>query len=399
MNLNDIKKTDSQYHMPAYARFDLLLKSGKGATAYDNTGKDYIDFSSGIGVNSLGFCDEGHIAAVTAQMNTLQHMSNLFYNEPQALLARSLCEKTGYSKVFFCNSGAEANECAIKLARKYSFDNNGAESGCNQIISLVNSFHGRTITTLAATGQTVFHNYFFPFTDGFCHADASSFESIKALYNDKTCAVMIETVQGEGGVLPLEHDFVNALVKFCKDKNLLIICDEIQTGIGRTGKLLAQEHYGLKADIVTLAKGLGGGLPIGACLCTEELGGTLSASMHGTTFGGNPVVCAGANYVLDKLSDKDLLSEVSKKGEYFKEKLLKIKGVSNVRGLGLMIGIELDPGVGEAKNIISECIKNGLIALTAKTLVRFLPPLNITYKEIDTGLERFSAVLKNATNN
>jgi len=385
MTLEDIKKIDNDYHMPTYARFDLLLVKGHGATAYDEKGKEYIDFSSGIGVNSLGFCDKEYVADVTAQLSTLGHTSNLFYTEPQALLAESICTKTGYSKVFFSNSGAEANECAIKLARKYSFDNYG--EGRNEIITLLNSFHGRTVTTLSATGQDVFHNYFFPFTDGFQHGSSDCVNSIKSLITEKTCAVMIEPILGEGGVLPLEQKFVTELSALCKEQNLLLICDEVQTGVGRTGKLLAQEHFDLKADIVTLAKGLGGGLPIGACLCNEKLEKTLSASMHATTFGGNPVVCAGALHVLKKVSSPQFLEEVCKKGDYIKQKILAIDGVSDVRGLGLMLGIILKKD--NARQVVEKCINEGLIALTAKTLVRFLPPLTISYDELDQGMERF----------
>jgi len=390
MNFEQIKQTDQQYHMPTYARFGVQLVKGEKSVAYDEQGQDYIDFTSGIGVNSLGFCDSGFNEAVIKQLNTLQHVSNLFYTEPQALLAKSLCEKTGYSKAFFCNSGAEANECAIKLARKYSFDNVSQDR--NEIITLKNSFHGRTITTITATGQEVFHNYFFPFTPGFSYAEANEPDTVKALITDKTCAVMIETIQGEGGVLPLEEAFTAGISELCQTYNLLLICDEVQTGIGRTGTLLSQEQWELKADIVTLAKGLGGGLPIGACLCNEKLAKTLGPSTHGTTFGGNPVTCAGALYILDTVSDPAFLESVIQKGNYMREKLLAMPEVKEVRGKGLMVGVILEKD--NAKELVQKSIDEGLLILTAKTAVRFLPPLNITYEEIDAGLSRFEKALR-----
>ncbi|MDD5796242.1 MAG: aspartate aminotransferase family protein, partial [Oscillospiraceae bacterium] len=363
---------------------------GKGVYAYDEDGKEYIDVSSGIGVNILGYCNEGWVNAVTKQAASIQHMSNYFYCKPASDLAEKLCSLTPFSKVCFGNSGAEANECAIKLARKYSFDKYG--KGRDEIITLENSFHGRTVTTLSATGQDVFHNYFFPFTEGFKFAPANDIEALKAAADHKTCAVLMECVQGEGGVNILDKDYVKAVRKFCDEKDILLIIDEVQTGVARTGKLYAFEHYDIVPDIITSAKGLGGGLPIGACLCTEKLENVLTPSTHGTTFGSNPVVCAGANYVLDTVANEDFLNAVTKKGEYLKEKLLKIKGVKSVRNLGLMVGIELEKG--DAHTIAAKCVKNGLLIITAKNLLRMLPPLNITYEELDKALEILEKTLK-----
>lgn len=384
------KEKDKKYIMNTYGRYDVALKEGKGVYAYDEDGKEYIDVSSGIGVNILGYCNEGWVNAVTNQAASIQHMSNYFYCKPASDLAEKLCSLTPFSKACFGNSGAEANECAIKLARKYSFDKYG--KGRDEIITLENSFHGRTVTTLSATGQDVFHNYFFPFTEGFKFAPANDIEALKAAADHKTCAVLMECVQGEGGVNILDKDYVKAVRKFCDEKDILLIIDEVQTGVARTGKLYAFEHYDIVPDIITSAKGLGGGLPIGACLCTEKLENVLTPSTHGTTFGSNPVVCAGANYVLDTVANEDFLNAVTKKGEYLKEKLLKIKGVKSVRNLGLMVGIELEKG--DAHTIAAKCVKNGLLIITAKNLLRMLPPLNITYEELDKALEILEKTLK-----
>lgn len=384
------QEKDKKYIMNTYGRYDVALKEGKGVYAYDEDGKEYIDVSSGIGVNILGYCNEGWVNAVTKQAASIQHMSNYFYCKPASDLAEKLCSLTPFSKVCFGNSGAEANECAIKLARKYSFDKYG--KGRDEIITLENSFHGRTVTTLSATGQDVFHNYFFPFTEGFKFAPANDIEALKAAADHKTCAVLMECVQGEGGVNILDKDYVKAVRKFCDEKDILLIIDEVQTGVARTGKLYAFEHYDIVPDIITSAKGLGGGLPIGACLCTEKLENVLTPSTHGTTFGSNPVVCAGANYVLDTVANEDFLNAVTKKGEYLKEKLLKIKGVKSVRNLGLMVGIELEKG--DAHTIAAKCVKNGLLIITAKNLLRMLPPLNITYEELDKALEILEKTLK-----
>lgn len=390
MDFEQIKQDEHQYLMPTYGRFDVALESGKGALAYGIDGKEYIDFTSGIGVNALGYCDGGWVKAVTEQAGKLQHMSNLYYSPVQTTLAKTLCEKTGYSKVFFTNSGAEANECAIKLARKYSFD--GFSPSRTGIVCLKNSFHGRTITTLSATGQDVFHNYFFPFTGGFTFAEANNIESVTSCVNEDTCAVMIELIQGEGGVCPLDRDFVLTLYDFCRENALLLIVDEVQTGIGRTGKLFCYENYGIMPDIVTSAKGLGGGLPIGACLCTQELGDVLGPGTHGTTYGGNPIACAGAAEVLKRVSAPAFLEEVGEKGAYIREKLLLMDGVKEVRGMGMMIGIVLKEG--DAKAIAAKCAENGLLVLTAKTLLRLLPPLTIPYEQIDRGLQILQACLK-----
>ena len=384
------KEKDLKYIMHTYGRYDVALKSGKGAVAYDENGKKYIDVSSGIGVNSLGYCNDGWVEAVTKQAGTIQHMSNYFYSEQSSNLAEKLCSLTGLSKVCFGNSGAEANECAIKIARKYSFDKYG--EGRNGIITLKNSFHGRTVTTLSATGQDVFHNYFFPFTEGFSYVEADDMNALKNAVNKNTCAVMLELIQGEGGVNILDKDYVQSLVKFCNENDILIIVDEVQTGIGRTGKLFAFENYEILPDLVTVAKGLGGGLPIGLCMCGEKLKDVMSPSTHGTTFGANPVVCAGANYVLDTITADGFLDEVNKKGAYIEEKVLKLENVKNVRRMGLMIGIELKSG--NAHDIAVKCVENGLLIITAKDLLRMLPPLVITYDEIDEALKILENTLK-----
>lgn len=389
MTLQQIKSLCNENIMPTYLRYELAIEKGKGATAMSFDGRQYIDFGSGIGVNSLGYCEQGWVQSVTEQLLKVQHISNYYYNETQVRLAQRLVEVTGLDKVFLCNSGAEANECAIKLARKYSFNRYGG--GRHEIITLLNSFHGRTVTTLSATGQPDMHNYFFPFTEGFSHADAGCIESVKQLTTDKTCAVMIEVVQGEGGVVLLDNEFITRLYEHCRQNGLLLICDEVQTGVGRTGKFLAMQHFDIKPDIVTLAKGLASGLPIGACLCSKELGQVMSYGQHGSTFGGNPVCCAGALYVLEKVCDKDFLKEVEKKGQYIRDKIKSMPRVSNVRGMGLMIGFEVE-GFG-SKDIALRCLENGLLVLTAKNAVRLLPPLNITYGEIDKGLDILEKVL------
>lgn len=390
MILLNTKEKDLKYIMHTYGRYDVALKSGKGAVAYDENGKKYIDVSSGIGVNSLGYCNNGWVEAVTKQAGTIQHMSNYFYSEQASNLAEKLCSLTGLSKVCFGNSGAEANECAIKIARKYSFDKYG--EGRNGIITLKNSFHGRTVTTLSATGQDVFHNYFFPFTEGFSYVEAGDMNALKNAVNKNTCAVMLELIQGEGGVNILDKDYVQSLVKFCNENDILVIVDEVQTGIGRTGKLFAFENYEILPDLVTVAKGLGGGLPIGLCMCGDKLKDVMSPSTHGTTFGANPVVCAGANYVLDTITADGFLDEVNKKGAYIEEKVLKFENVKNVRRMGLMIGIELESG--NAHDIAVKCVENGLLIITAKDLLRMLPPLVITYDEIDEALKILETTLK-----
>lgn len=384
------KEKDLKYIMHTYGRYDVALKSGKGAVAYDEDGKKYIDVSSGIGVNSLGYCNDGWVNAVSKQAGTLQHMSNYFYCKQASDLAEKLCTLTDMSKVCFGNSGAEANECAIKIARKYSFDKYGNDR--NRIVTLNNSFHGRTVTTLSATGQDVFHNYFFPFTQGFDYVEANDLEQLKNSVTDKTCAVLLEVIQGEGGVNILDKDYVRQLVKFCNENDVLVIVDEVQTGIGRTGKLFAYENYDIKPDLVTMAKGLGGGLPIGVCMCGEKLKDVMSPSTHGTTFGANPVVCAGANYVIDTVANKDFLSAVNKKGEHLESRLRTVDGVKNVRRMGLMVGIELENA--DAHQIAAKCVENGLLIITAKDLLRMLPPLVITVDELDEAVDILEKTLK-----
>ncbi len=388
--MSDLKAKDKQYIVNTYSRFDALIVKGKNATCYDENGKEYIDLTSGIGVNSLGFADDDWANAVAEQAKSLQHTSNLFYTEPDIKLAKKLCFITGYDKVFFANSGAEANEGAIKIARKYSFDKYGL--GRNKILCFVNSFHGRTVTTLAATGQDVFHNYFFPFTEGFDFVKANDIEDFKAKLDDKVCAVMFEPVQGEGGVLPMNAEFIKEVKSLCDKKDVLIIADEVQTGIGRTGKFLASEYFNITPDLTTLAKGLGGGLPIGAVLCSSKVSNVLSYGDHGTTFGGNPVVCAGSNVCVDKISDKSFLDEVVKKSQYIKDKLLPLDEVLDISGLGLMIGITLKSK--SSKDIAAKCVENGLLVLTAKEKVRLLPPLTITFEELEKGIKILAEVLQ-----
>ena len=383
------KEKDLKYIMHTYGRYDVALKSGKGAVAFDENGKRYIDVSSGIGVNSLGYCDEGWVKAVSAQAGTIQHMSNYFYSEQASNLAEKLCKFSGLSKVCFGNSGAEANEIAIKIARKYSFDKYGADR--NEIITLRDSFHGRTVTTLSATGQDVFHNYFFPFTDGFKFVTANDIDALKDAVSGKTCAVMFEVIQGEGGVNILDKDYVKQLAEFCAERDILMICDEVQTGIGRTGKFYAFQNFEILPDLVTSAKGLGGGLPIGVCLCADKLKDVMGPSSHGSTFGANPVVCAGANYVVDTVADEKFLSSVEEKGEYLEAKLRQLKEVKNVRRMGLMVGIEID---GDAHDAAAKCVENGLLIITAKNLLRMLPPLTITQAELDEAVQILKKTLK-----
>ena len=390
MTFEQVKKMEQENIMPTNGHFQVALEKDKGAAAYDCAGKKYIDFGSGIGVNSLGYCDDGWVKAVTEQAAKLQHISNLYYSPVQTELAEKLCRASGYSKVFFGNSGAEANECAIKLARKYSADKYSEER--SEIVTLQNSFHGRTVTTLAATGQDAFHQYFLPLTSGFAYADAHSIESVKNAITDKTCAVMLEFIQGEGGVVPLDVEFVKQVRALCNEKDILLIADEVQTGVGRTGAFYCWQNYGVKPDLITSAKGLGGGLPIGACLCSEKLGAVMGSGMHGSTFGGNPVVCAGAIEVVDRVSDPAFLSEVREKGEFLRGELLSMPNVADVRGMGMMLGVALEHG--SAKDAAAECVENGLLILTAKTVLRLLPPLTITYDEMKEGLAVLKKVLE-----
>ena len=379
---------DSRYVANTYRRFPVEIVSGKGAVAYDADGKKYIDMGSGIATNTFGYADSEWVAAVTEQLNLYSHTSNLYYTSPCVKLAELLCSRTGMCRVFFGNSGAEANEGAIKAARKYSFDKYG--EGRNKIVTLVNSFHGRTITTLAATGQDVFHTTFMPFTEGFCHVPANDTDAMLAAMSDDVCAVMLELVQGEGGVNALDKGYVSAVARACEEKDILLIIDEVQTGNGRTGTLYAFEQFGIKPDIISTAKGLGGGLPIGAVILGEKVKDTLSAGSHGSTFGGNPACAAGALNVISRLDEK-FLADVRAKSEYIFTRLASIKGVQSVSGLGLMIGIKADKPTPE---IIAEGIKRGVLFLSAKDKLRLLPPLNITYEEIDEALAVLADILE-----
>ncbi len=377
-----IFETDKKYVASSYGRFPVEIVSGKGAVLKDSNGKEYIDMTSGIGVNAFGAADDEWVAAVTTQLGSIQHISNLYYTSPCAKLAESICEKTGMKKVFFGNSGAEANECAIKVARKWAYDKYG--EGRSTIITLKNSFHGRTVTTLAATGQDSFHTSFMPFTEGFVYASATDSSDVERLASENgCCAVMLESVQGEGGVYALEQSYVDDVVKICEKYGLLLIFDEVQTGNGRTGKLYGYMHFGVTPDIFTTAKGLGGGLPIGACVMGEKTADVLTPGTHGSTFGGNPAVCAGALSVINRLTD-DFLADIAAKGDYIRSRLKDVKGVKSVSGMGLMIGIETER---PNKDIINGCLSNGVLVLSAKTKVRLLPPLNITGEQIDKALD------------
>lgn len=376
-----ITSLDQQYVAGTYGRFPVELVSGKGSIVCDSTGKEYIDMTSGIGVTAFGFCDDIWAAAVANQAQTLQHVSNLYYTEPCAKLAQLLCEKTGLSKVFFCNSGAEANECAIKYARKYSAEKKGAEY--HTIITLVNSFHGRTLTTLSATGQEHYHELFQPLTPGFIHVPAGDIEGLKkAVETHPTAGILMEMVQGEGGVIPLDEDFVKAAAAICQEQDIPLMVDEVQTGNGRTGKLYAYMHFGIQPDIVSTAKGLGGGLPIGATMVSEKLKDVLKPGDQGSTYGGNPVACAGALTVISRLTE-DFLNEVKEKSDYCFEALLHAEGVEDVTGMGLMIGIKTE---APAKEIVAACMEKGVLCLTAKDKVRLLPALNIPMEQLQKAI-------------
>lgn len=379
----------NKYVMPSYGRYDLVLDSGSGRQAVDENGKEYIDFGSGIGTNSLGYCNENWVRAICDQAHKIQHTSNYYYTKVQADFAKALCETAGYTDMFFGNSGAEANECAIKIARKYSFDKYG--KGRSNIITLVNSFHGRTLCTLSATGQDVFHNYFFPFVEGFDYVVANDIADLESKLDDTVCAVMLEYIQGEGGVNALEQAFVDAVFEKCAAKDVLVIADEVQTGVGRTGTFLAGEQFGHHADVTTLAKGIAGGLPMGACLASEKCAGVLDKGSHGSTFGGNPVCCAGGLAVLNTVTAPGFLDEVKRKAALLREKLAQLPGVESVSGLGLMIGIALKDK--KAIDVANAALEEGLLVLTAKTKVRLLPPLTITDEEIEKGVAILADVL------
>ncbi len=380
-----IKEKDRKYIIGTYNRFDVVLVKGRGAVCEDEDGKEYVDFTSGIGVNSLGFCNGEWTAAVEAQLESLQHASNLYYTRPQVELAEKLVTRTGMDKVFFCNSGAEANEVAIKAARKYRDHEN------NRIITLKDSFHGRTMATITATGQDAFHKHFTPFIGGFDYCDANDAAMLESLIDPDTCAIMLEIIQGEGGVVNLTEEFVAKAAELAEKNDILLIVDEVQCGGGRSGKLFAYQHFGVKPDIITFAKGIGGGLPIGGAIFSSRCSGVLKAGDHGSTFGGNPVVCAGACKVLDMI-DEDFLAGVTEMGRYFRERLLKMKHVSGVSGMGLMIGISLEGA--DARKAADGALQEGLLILTAKEKLRMLPPLNISKEEADRGLDILSNVLE-----
>lgn len=376
----DVFATDKEYVAPTYARFNINITGGKGSVAIDSNGKKYIDLGSGIAVNTFGIADDEWIYAVTKQLNAFQHTSNLYYTEPCALLAKKLCERTGMKKVFFSNSGAEANETAIKAARKYGNDKKGKNA--YKIITLNSSFHGRTHTTLAATGQEAFHEHFLPLTEGFVHI-APTPEALYDAADDNTAAIMFEAIRGEGGVLPIEKEFAEAMAKIARERDILLIADEVQTGNGRSGLLYAYMAYDLKPDIVTTAKGLGGGLPIGATMLGEKVENIFTPGLNGSTFGGNPVCCAGAVNILERIDNK-LLSDVKEKSDYIFSELSNADGVESVTGMGLMIGVKTKKS---AKDVAAECMQNGVLVLTAKDKVRLLPALNIPLDLLKKAIE------------
>ena len=388
---NEIKQLDSDYIAQTYGRFNLALSHGKSCQVWDFEGNEYLDFTSGIGVNSLGWADEDWLKAVVHQASSLAHTSNLFFTEPSSRLAKKLAEVSGLKRVFFANSGAEANEGAIKTARKYSHDKYGKDRAT--VLTLVNSFHGRTISTLSATGQEVFHQHFFPFTKGFDHTPANELRALETRLGQKdVCAIILEVVQGEGGVCSLDHEYLQGVQALCHQYDVLLIIDEVQTGIGRTGTMFAYQQFGLTPDIITLAKGLGGGLPIGAFVLGEKVQDTLGKSDHGSTFGANPVSCAGANAVLAKIDDA-FLAEIKRKGEKLQKALAALPKVKSVSGLGLMIGVEFEEGT-KAADIVAKCIEKGVLFLTAKTKLRLLPPLIINDEQIEKVIALLKEVLE-----
>ena len=384
-----MKQLDKEYVANTYARFPLCLTEGKGSRVKDETGKEYIDLGTGIAVNGFGYADDDWVAAVSEQLHKIQHTSNLYYSEPCARLAEQLCLRTGMKKVFFSNSGAEANECAIKVARKYGENTKG--EGYTSIITLKDSFHGRTLTTLAATGQEVFHKDFLPLTDGFVHAEANNLEDVKRLAEEHPCcAIMFEVVQGEGGVRPLTKEFLQGLEAYAREKDLLLIADEVQTGNGRTGKLYGYMNFDIHPDVVSTAKGLGGGLPIGATLMGSRVSEVLTPGMHGSTFGGNPVCCAGALNILSRI-DEALLEGVCARSKYIFDELTGAEGILSVSGLGLMIGVECEKDTSE---VIAACREKGVLVIKAKNKVRLLPPLNIEWGDLETAIGVLKEVCK-----
>lgn len=386
-----IINNDKQFIMNTYNRYGVVLEQGKGARVSDIDGKSYIDFGSGIGVNSLGYCDDGWVDAVSAQLGKLQHTSNLYYSQPCVDLAKKLVNATHADKAMFSNSGAEANEAAIKLARKYSYDKYGI--GRDKILSLNKSFHGRTIATLSATGQDAFHQYYYPFVQSHEYADPTQ-DAVTAKLDSSYCAVMIELIQGEGGVNCLEENFVKWLAAECNSRDILLIVDEVQTGIARSGMLLCSSWYGIEPDITTLAKGLGGGLPIGTCLAGKSCSNVFNFGDHGTTFGGNLAVAAGANYIMDTVNSAEFLNGVNERGEYIRTALSGISAVKGISGKGLMLGIELTDNLF-ARDVANAALEQGLLVLTAKEKIRLLPPLNIDYAELEQGLAILTKVLNN----
>ena len=384
-----ITKIDQAYVANTYKRFPVEIVSGKGSKVFDTEGKAYVDMGSGIGVTAFGFGDEAWMAAVTDQLGKVQHTSNLYYTEPCARLAQLLCEKTGMKKVFFANSGAEANECAIKVARKYSAMKKGTD--CYTIVTLINSFHGRTLTTLAATGQDHFHKDFQPLTPGFIHVPANDIDALnRAVAENKVAGIMMEVIQGEGGVLPLSQEYLMAADKLCKENDIPFIIDEVQTGNGRTGKLYGYMNFKISPDIVSTAKGLGGGLPIGACMMNEKTESVLGYGDHGSTYGGNPVCCAGALSVIERLTDS-FLASVKRRSGYIMSALYGAPGIESVSGLGLMIGIKTTAPAGD---VVKYCMEKGVLCLTAKDKVRLLPALNIPMEDLEYAIETIKLAAK-----
>lgn len=393
MDFQQLKNDEQQYVMQTYGRFDLALDHGEGALLYDLNGDAYIDLGSGIGVNALGHNHPVLVKALQDQVAKLMETSNLYYTAPMVEAAKHLVEATGMKKVFFSNSGAEANEGAIKIARKYSFDKYG--EGRNKILTLTNSFHGRTITTLEATGQDHFHNYFFPFTNGFDYVEANNIEDLLKKADDSVCAVMVELIQGESGVRPLDPQFVQAMEKLCKEKDILLIVDEVQTGIGRTGKLFCYENYGLHPDVVSMAKALGGGVPIGGIMVNEKTENVLQKGDHGSTFGANPLAATAAKTVLSIVDDEKFLQEVQEKGDYLKNALQSIENddIQDVRGMGLMIGVQVP--AEKLQNYVEQLMDHHVLALKAgSNTIRLLPPLVITYEQLDQAINAFKEVFE-----
>ncbi len=393
MHLEEIEALEKQYVLQTYGRNDIALVSGKGAHLYDSEGKEYIDLTSGIGVNCLGYQHPQLTDAICDQVQHLMHCSNLFYSEPMTLVAKELVESTGMSRVFFSNSGAEANEGMIKAARKYSFDHYGKDR--YKIVTLRQSFHGRTMTTLMATGQDKFHQYFYPFPEGFDYGQPNDFDEWKTHIDEHVCAVIMEMIQGEGGVVPLDPSFVQQVSAYCKERDILVCVDEVQTGIGRTGTLFCYEQYGIQPDIVSMAKGLGGGIPIGAILFSEKCADTLQVGQHGSTFGGNLLACRSAQTVLSIVNQPSFLKDVKEKGEYFREQLRSLHSLAihDVRGLGLMIGVGVDPD--KRSDYVKQLQEKGVLLLTAgQDTLRILPPLIITKEEIDQAIACMKEVLQ-----